>query len=114
MSLIRQSENELVGILLTVRRASLMCPLLEILMARTKGIEPEEMCDRIVAFDKQLCDHTFLSELGPVLPTPQQVSSKVSIHSIQRLIGIPSRYHCSSSRAQIRPRNYSLFIRPTV
>ncbi|KAJ9107724.1 hypothetical protein QFC21_001184 [Naganishia friedmannii] len=46
----------------------------EILMARTKGIEPEEMCDRIVAFDKQLCDHTFLSELGPVLPTPQQVS----------------------------------------
>lgn len=43
-------------------------------MARTKGVEPEEMCDRIVAFDKQLCDHTFLSELGPVLPTPQQVS----------------------------------------
>lgn len=55
---------------LVVTRAN---PRIEILMARNKGIEPEEMCDRIVAFDKQLCDHTFLSELGPVLPTPQQV-----------------------------------------
>lgn len=36
------------------------------------------MCDRIVAFDKQLCDHTFLSELGPVLPTPQQVGRPIA------------------------------------
>lgn len=67
------SGSELVSSV-CLRRFSANKPL-EILMARNKGIEPEEMCDRIVAFDKHLCDHTFLSELGPVLPTPQQVRS---------------------------------------
>jgi hypothetical protein len=47
----------------------------EILMARTKKLElePEQICDRILAFDPELCDSTFLFELQPVLPTPEQV-----------------------------------------
>jgi hypothetical protein len=44
-------------------------------MARTKKLElePEQICDRILAFDPELCDSTFLFELQPVLPTPEQV-----------------------------------------
>ncbi len=46
-------------------------------MARTKRLElePEQMVERIVAFDPELCDSTFLFELQPVLPTPEQVRS---------------------------------------
>lgn len=46
----------------------------EILMARTKRMDPEEMCERIRNFDPELCDNTFLSELTGLLPTPEQVS----------------------------------------
>ena len=43
-------------------------------MNRTKRLEPEQLCEKIVAFDKELCNVTFLSELNNLLPTPEQVS----------------------------------------
>jgi len=46
----------------------------EILMNRTKRLEPEQLCEKIVAFDRELCNFTFLSELNNLLPTPEQVS----------------------------------------
>ena len=47
---------------------------IEILMNRTKRLEPEQLCEKIVAFDRELCNFTFLSELNNLLPTPEQVS----------------------------------------
>lgn len=49
-------------------------PLPEILMNRTKRLEPEQLCENILAFDKELCNLNFLSELNNLLPTPEQVS----------------------------------------
>jgi hypothetical protein len=43
-------------------------------MNRTKRLEPEQLCENILAFDKELCNLTFLSELNNLLPTPEQVS----------------------------------------
>lgn len=43
-------------------------------MNRNKRLEPEELCERILSFDKELCNNTFLSELNNLLPTPEQVS----------------------------------------
>lgn len=40
-------------------------------------MEPEELCDRITGFDPELCNTTFLSELMPLLPGPEQVSYPV-------------------------------------
>lgn len=42
-------------------------------MNRTKRLEPEQLCERILAFDKELCNNNFLSELNNLLPTPEQV-----------------------------------------
>lgn len=48
--------------------------LLEILIQRVKKLEPEEIARKIQHFDQELCTQVFLSELKPVLPTPEQVS----------------------------------------
>ena len=46
----------------------------EILIQRVKKLEPEEIARKIQMFDQELCTQNFLSELKPVLPTPEQVS----------------------------------------
>jgi hypothetical protein len=46
----------------------------EILIQRVKKLEPEEIARKIQQFDQDLCTQVFLSELKPVLPTPEQVS----------------------------------------
>jgi cytokinesis protein len=45
----------------------------EILIQRVKKLEPEEIARKIQQFDQELCTQVFLSELKPVLPTPEQV-----------------------------------------
>ena len=47
----------------------------EILIQRVKKLEPEEIALRIQQFDQELCTQVFLSELKPVLPSPEQVRS---------------------------------------
>jgi hypothetical protein len=47
----------------------------EILIQRVKKLEPEEIARKIQQFDQDLCTQVFLSELKPVLPTPEQVSA---------------------------------------
>ena len=46
----------------------------EILIQRVKKLEPEQIARKIQQFDQDLCTQVFLSELKPVLPTPEQVS----------------------------------------
>lgn len=48
---------------------------LEILIQRVKKLEPEEIARKILQFDQDLCTQVFLSELKPVLPTPEQVGA---------------------------------------
>jgi cytokinesis protein len=38
-----------------------------------KKLQPEAIARRIQEFDQELCSQVFLSELKPVLPTPEQV-----------------------------------------
>lgn len=45
----------------------------EILIQRVRQLEPEEIARRIQQFNQELCTEVFLSELKPVLPTPEQV-----------------------------------------
>lgn len=45
----------------------------EILIQRVKKLEPEDIARRIQQFDQEMCTEVFLSELKPVLPTPEQV-----------------------------------------
>jgi hypothetical protein len=45
----------------------------EILIQRVKKLQPEEIARKIEDFDQELCTQVFLSELKPVLPTPEQV-----------------------------------------
>jgi len=45
----------------------------EILMQRVKKLQPEEIARKIQQFDGDLCTQVFLSELKPVLPSPEQV-----------------------------------------
>ncbi|KAJ8483231.1 hypothetical protein ONZ45_g14680 [Pleurotus djamor] len=47
--------------------------LVEILLHRVKKWEPEEIARRIQQFDQELCTEIFLSELKPVLPSPEQI-----------------------------------------
>ena len=42
-------------------------------MQRVKNLPPEEIAQRIVRFDQELCTETFLGELKGLLPTPEQV-----------------------------------------
>ncbi|EGN96042.1 hypothetical protein SERLA73DRAFT_162010 [Serpula lacrymans var. lacrymans S7.3] len=46
---------------------------IEILIQRVKKMEPEEIARKIQRFDQDMCTEVFLSELKPVLPTPEQV-----------------------------------------
>ena len=52
---------------------------LEILIQRVKQLTPEEIAQRILQFDKDVCTEVFLSELKPVLPSPEQVG-KLNIY----------------------------------
>nr|GAT61284.1 predicted protein [Mycena chlorophos] len=45
----------------------------EILIQRVKQLQPEEIAFKIQQFDQDLCTQSFLSELKPVLPSPEQV-----------------------------------------
>ncbi|KAH7930908.1 actin-binding FH2 [Leucogyrophana mollusca] len=45
----------------------------EILIQRIKKLQPEEIARKIQQFDQEMCTELFLSELKPVLPTPEQV-----------------------------------------
>jgi len=54
---------------------------LEILIQRVKKLQPEEIAKKIQDFDQDLCTQVFLSELKPVLPTPEQVGSFFSIYN---------------------------------
>ena len=38
-----------------------------------KHLQPEEIARKIVQFDREMCTEVFLSELKPLLPTPEQV-----------------------------------------
>lgn len=45
----------------------------EILIQGVKRLEPEEIAFKIQQFDQELCTQGFLSELKPVLPSPEQI-----------------------------------------
>ncbi|KAG6865861.1 hypothetical protein C0991_010942, partial [Blastosporella zonata] len=45
----------------------------EILIQRVRKLQPEEIARKIQHFDQELCTQVFLSELKPVLPSPEQV-----------------------------------------
>ncbi|TIB07010.1 hypothetical protein E3P89_04075 [Wallemia ichthyophaga] len=45
---------------------------IEIVMQRVKQYSPEQIASKILSFDEDFCTQTFLSELKPVLPTPEQ------------------------------------------
>lgn len=47
--------------------------MLEILIQLIRKLEPEEIARRIQQFDLEMCTQVFLSELKPVLPSPEQV-----------------------------------------
>jgi cytokinesis protein len=46
-------------------------------MQRVKRLEPEEIARKIQQFDQELCTQGFLSELKPVLPSPEQVTLRI-------------------------------------
>ena len=48
----------------------------EIIIQRVKRFSPEEIAQQLLRFDRELCTEQFLSELKPVLPSPEQVSSR--------------------------------------
>jgi len=45
----------------------------EIIIQRVKRFSPEEIAQQLLRLDPQLCSEQFLSELKPVLPSPEQV-----------------------------------------
>jgi cytokinesis protein len=47
----------------------------EILIQRVRKLQPEEIARKIQQYDQELCTQVFLSELKPVLPSPEQVLS---------------------------------------
>ncbi|KAK7017567.1 putative RhoA GTPase effector DIA/Diaphanous [Favolaschia claudopus] len=51
----------------------------EILIQRVKKLQPEEIAWKIQQFDQELCTQSFLSELKPILPSPEQVG-KLNIY----------------------------------
>jgi cytokinesis protein len=51
----------------------------EILIQRVKQLTPEEIAKRILQLDTNVCTEVFLSELKPVLPSPEQVG-KLNIY----------------------------------
>lgn len=51
----------------------------EILCQGVKKLAPEEVARKIQHFDQDLCTQTFLSELKPLLPTPEQIG-KLNIY----------------------------------
>lgn len=51
----------------------------EILIQRVRRLEPEEVAQRIQQFDQEICTAGFLSELKPILPSPEQVG-KLSVY----------------------------------
>jgi hypothetical protein len=60
----------------------LLTYLAEILIQRVKKLQPEEIAWKIQQFDQELCTQSFLSELKPVLPSPEQVSHDIYICAI--------------------------------
>ena len=64
----RKKEKDLISVLdpQTQKR-------IEIVMQRVKQYSPEQIAAKILSFDEDFCTQTFLSELKPVLPTPEQV-----------------------------------------
>jgi len=44
----------------------------EILTKLVKNLSPEELAAKIASFDQGVCTQLFLSELKPILPTPEQ------------------------------------------
>lgn len=50
-------------------------PLLEIMIQLIRKLTPEEISLKITEFDRDICTEVFLSELKPVLPSPEQVTS---------------------------------------
>ena len=53
--------------------AQLLISHAEILIQRVKKLAPEEIARKIQQFDQEMCTQLFLSELKPVLPSPEQV-----------------------------------------
>jgi len=53
--------------------------MIEILIQRVKKLQPEEIARKIQYFDQDLCTQVFLSELKPLLPTPEQVSNDTGL-----------------------------------
>jgi cytokinesis protein len=47
----------------------------EIIIQRVKRLSPEETAQQLLRLDPELCSEQFLSELRPVLPSPEQVRS---------------------------------------
>lgn len=43
------------------------------MIQRVKQLSPEEIARKILQLDKDICNEVFLSELKPVLPSPEQV-----------------------------------------
>ena len=50
-----------------------MLSIPEILIQRVRKLQPEEIARKIQQYDQELCTQVFLSELKPVLPSPEQV-----------------------------------------
>ncbi|KAM6500748.1 hypothetical protein JOM56_003762 [Amanita muscaria] len=62
----------------------------EILIQRVKRLAPEEIARKIQQFDQDLCTHVFLSELKPVLPSPEQIG-KLNVYvnaDLEELAGL--------------------------
>jgi len=55
----------------------------EILTKLVKNLSPEELAAKIASFDQGVCTQLFLSELKPILPTPEQV--RIPFYVIRRV-----------------------------
>jgi hypothetical protein len=75
-----KSRNELVRNLSgSMNNCHSQPSLLEILIQLIRKLEPEEIARKIQQFDPETCTQVFLSELKPVLPTPEQVPLLLSV-----------------------------------
>ncbi|KAG2020618.1 cytokinesis protein sepA [Coprinopsis cinerea AmutBmut pab1-1] len=78
-----KAKQLVINLMARQRRAELKSVLdpqtkkrVEILIQGVKRLEPEEIAFKIQQFDQDLCTQGFLSELKPVLPSPEQASFK--------------------------------------
>ena len=57
----------------------LLHTIIELLIGNVKPLSPEQIALKILQFDQTVCTELFLSQLEPVLPSPEQVG-KLNIY----------------------------------